>query len=100
MSTEPGEPGVHTVQDGFQSPTDLVLNTISLACGIEPADVGEQSRLADLGVDSFTIFAVVSRAEALYSATLSDDQVVSLFQSEFVSDLIAFVNRLRSHHES
>ena len=68
---------------------DFVVDMIGAACNVDPSGIDLQTPMLDLGLDSLSLFAVVSQVEASYGIDLMSDGAIDLFAATCVADLLA-----------
>lgn len=77
------------MRDSQESLASLVKQSLCEACSVDPATVEGHTSLVDLGMDSFSLTAVVTYVETSFERELSADDVLELLQAETLTDLIA-----------
>jgi acyl carrier protein len=75
--------------EASESLTQLVLNTLSVACNVPPSLVTAQTRLSDIGMDSIGFTAVITRIETAYQRELPIESIMDLFKAKYVNDLVS-----------
>ena len=77
------------MRDSQESLASLVKQSLCEACSVDPATVAGHTSLVELGMDSFSLTAVVTHVEASFERELSADDVLEFLQAETLTDLIA-----------
>jgi acyl carrier protein len=73
---------------------EFVVATISAACGVEPATVGPDTNLDELGLDSLGVAALAAHIEAAYGCVIGPIQLSELIAALVVGDLVAIVRQI------
>jgi hypothetical protein len=68
---------------------ELVTAAIATACRIEPASLDHRTPLADIGMDSLTLVAVLSEIEALCEIELSAADTAELLAAKDIGEIVA-----------
>ena len=66
----------------------LVIRSLAAVVECEPSRICLATNTADLGVDSFAMFWLISQVEEALQTELSPAQVMQIFQSQSVEDLV------------
>lgn len=66
----------------------LVIRGLAVAMDCEPSKVRLATSMAELGVDSFAMFWLISQVEEALETALSPTQVMQIFQAQSVGDLV------------
>lgn len=75
-----------------QSRNEFVISTIVTASNFPGASVIPQTRLADINMDSLALASVIAQVEAAHEVELEPEEVVRIFNSATVGDVITAVN--------
>ena len=71
--------------------TSKVISIIAEQLGLPEADINENTVFADLGVDSFDFFQVISALEDAYEATFDTDDTEKI---KTVKDAINYISEM------
>lgn len=71
----------------------LVIRSLAAVMECEPSRIRLATSTAELGVDSFAMFWLISQVEEALETELSPAQVMQIFQSQSVGDLVDAISR-------
>ncbi|HEX5421711.1 MAG TPA: acyl carrier protein [Gammaproteobacteria bacterium] len=69
----------------------FVLRVLAAACRAHPAALDPQTSMAELGMDSLTLVAVLSQVEAAYGLEFTTDDTLALMGAGDVGELVAAI---------
>lgn len=67
----------------------LVVDIIATVCELDANSLSMQTRIADLGIDSVRMVAIVGHVELVQGCEYSVDDVLAFFLTEDIDGLIA-----------
>jgi acyl carrier protein len=68
-----------------------VLGAIAESCHLTPTELRLDLPVLDLGLDSLTITSILGELETTWQCEFSQEQIIALFQSEYVGDFLSQV---------
>jgi acyl carrier protein len=71
----------------------FVLAAVADAVAVDVASLRQSTPLLDVHMDSLTLVAIVTRAEAAYSAVFDADELAEILRSRSVGELAVIVAR-------
>ena len=71
----------------------FVLDAVAQAAGVDAASLRQSTPLIDTHMDSLTLVAVVTQAEAAYGAAFGTDELAEILRARTVGELSAIVAR-------
>jgi len=71
----------------------FVLEAVADAAAVDAASLRQSTPLLDAQMDSLTLVAIVTRAEAAYGAVFDVDELARILRARSVGDLAAIVAR-------
>ena len=71
----------------------FVLAAVADAVAVDVASLRQSTPLHDVHMDSLTLVAIVTRAEAAYSAVFNPDELAEILRARSVGELAVIVAR-------
>lgn len=71
----------------------FVTDALASACRLDPAAIKTATALSDLDIDSLTLVAVLSQAEARFELELTTDDIVTALGARDVGALVRILER-------
>jgi acyl carrier protein len=71
----------------------FVLEAIADAAAVDAASLRQSTPLLDVQMDSLTLVAIVTRAEAAYGAVFDTNELAEILRARSVGELAAIVAR-------
>ena len=78
---------------------DSIIATIAAACNLEAATITLDTNLADLGMDSMGLYALVASIEATHDCELTSRQIVDLMLAPLIEDVVTIVKQVAKHSD-
>lgn len=83
---DPGKPEECTVTERW------LRDTVADMCGCDKEELHQGTRLSDIGLDSFGIFAIISMIETLCGIQFLEEEKLRFLQIKFFGDLASIVD--------
>lgn len=75
---------------------DFLLESVASICNVARASLCPETRVADAGLDSMNLVAVIGLLESEFGVQVTAQQVLDAFAAVTLGDLVRFVQKMRS----
>ncbi len=78
----------------------LIASTLATACHCKVEALREEMNLVDIGLDSVALVSVVAQIEASRNRELSESELLALFRTRKVGDIMALAHKMMGAEQS
>jgi acyl carrier protein len=71
---------------------DALIARIALACGLDPTALTPNTRVDDIGLDSFSLVHILTGIECDCGLELRDDDISSLLEARSIGDYLCVLS--------
>ena len=72
---------------------DQLITRISSVCALDPATLSLNTRVDDIGLDSFSLVQILTTLESELGIELRDDDVAGLLEARSIRDYLELLSR-------
>jgi acyl carrier protein len=72
----------------------LIASTLATACRCDVDALHEETDLIDIGLDSLALVSVVAQIEARRNRELGEDELLAIFRTRTVGDIMALAHKM------
>jgi acyl carrier protein len=73
---------------------EVVIETLAKTCSLSPSEIGPDTDIAALGIDSMGLSVLAAHIEATFGMAFSEEQLLRLYRAASVRELASLVRTI------